>query len=137
MGLSNTVKDIANSICNSLNKFKHQSKQITELKSERLNLLEKLKQSNKIIVSLQSALKDNGEMVSEYCAYWRKDGLGNIIEGPFCLSCFVTRNTLQPLVQVEKPDDEKGDDWEWVQCTYCRVPFRQRQVGQYIQTHSA
>ena len=135
MGSWNKVKNVANFAFDNLNIIKRQSQQIKELRAERQKLLEKLAENNKIIRAIKTALDNNGEIVSEHCAYWRKNDLGNIIEGPFCTSCFITESALRPLVQAEKPIDYAGDDWEWVQCTKCRAPFRQKQVGQYLKSH--
>ena len=135
MGSWNTVKNIAWCAFNKLNIIRRQSRQIKELRAEIQKLLEKLTENNKIIRAIKTALDNNGEIVSENCAYWRKDDLGNIIEGPFCTSCFITESALRPLVKAEKPIDYAGDDWEWVQCTKCMAPFRQKQVGQYLKTH--
>jgi len=135
MGSLNKVKNISKNIFNNLKNLKGQSRQIAELKAERIRLLEKLAECNKIIRSIKTALENNGEIVSENCAYWRKDDLGNITEGPFCMSCFITESALRPLVLAAKPNDKDGDDWEWVQCTQCKAPFRQKQVGRYLQKH--
>lgn len=134
MGSLNKVKDFSKSVFNNLKNLKGQSRQITELKAERIRLLEQLAGNNNIIRSLKTALENNGEIVTEHCAYWRKDDLGNITEGPFCMSCFITESALRPLVRAGKPHDIDGDDWEWVQCSQCKAPFRQRQVGRYLQT---
>jgi len=127
------VKDISKNIFNNLRNLKSQSRQITELNAERIYLLEKLAEYNKLIRTLQTALENNGEIVSENCAYWRKDDLGNITEGPFCMSCFITESALRLLVRAQKPHNIKGADWEWVQCVQCKTPFRQRQIGRYLQ----
>jgi hypothetical protein len=129
------VKDISKNIFNNLKNIKRQSKQITELNAERIYLLEKLAENNKLIRTLKTALENNGEIVSENCAYWRKDDLGNIIEGPFCMSCFITESALRPLVRAEKPHNIDGVDWEWVRCIQCKAPFPQRQIGRYLQVH--
>ena len=126
----NSVKEIARCAFNYLNTIKRQSQQITELRAERQKLLEKLAEKNKIIMSVKTALDNNGEIVSENCAYWRKDGLGNVIEGPFCTHCFIAESALRPIVEAEQPKDKAGDDW--VQCTHCRAPFRQKQVSRYL-----
>jgi hypothetical protein len=135
MGSWNSVKDVARCAVNSLNIIKRQSQQIKELQAENSALLAKLTEKNKIITSVQTALDNNGEIISEHCAYWRKDGLGNIIEGPFCTSCFITESALRPIVQAQKPKNYAGNDWEWVECSHCRAPFRQKQVGQYLKSH--
>jgi hypothetical protein len=127
------VKDISMNIYNNLKIIKSQSRQITELNAERIYLLEKLAENNKLIRTLQKALENNGDIVSENSAYWRKDDLGNITEGPFCMSCFITEAALRPLVRAQKPHNIKGTDWEWVQCSHCKTPFRQRQISRYLQ----
>ena len=131
----NKVKNISRNIFDNLKNLKGQSRQIAELKAERIRLLEKLAENNNIIRSLKTALENNGEIISEHCAYWRKDDLGNITEGPFCMSCFITESALRPLVRAAKPHNIDGEEWEWVQCVQCKAPFRQRQVGQYLQKH--
>ncbi len=131
----NSVKDFARCAFGSLNIIKRQSRQIAELKVEKQKLLDRLTEKNKIIRSVKMALDNNGEIIAEHCAYWRKDGLGNIIEGPFCISCFITESALRPIVEAEKPNDYVGDDSGWVQCAHCRAPFRQKQVGRYLKNH--
>jgi hypothetical protein len=131
----NKVKNISRNIFDNLKNLKGQSRQIAELKAERIRLLEKLAENNNIIRSLKTALENNGEIISEHCAYWRKDDLGNITEGPFCMSCFITESALRPLVRASKPHNIDGEEWEWVQCSQCKAPFRQRRVGQYLLKH--
>ena len=137
MGSWSSVKDIARNAVNSLNLLKHQSQQIKDLQAENAALLAQLTEKNKIITSVKTALDYNGEIISEHCAYWRKDGLGNISEGPFCTSCYVIESALRPIIPAKKPKlDSAGEDWEWVECSHCKAPFRQKQVGQYLKTQT-
>jgi hypothetical protein len=85
----NAVKNTVKGAFANLGNLTRQSQKITELMAERSQLRARLAENNKIIASLKKALDNNGEIVSENCAYWRKDGLGNIVEGPFCVSCFI------------------------------------------------
>ena len=131
----NVIKGIVKGLFNNLSNIKRQFRQIKELIAERSELLEKLAENEKIIMSLKTALDNNGEFVSENGAYWRKDVFGNIVEGPFCITCFATESALRTLMRAGKPNEQDSDDWEWVQCSKCRVPFRQKQVGQYLKNH--
>jgi len=131
----NLTKGMVKGVFNNLSNIKRQSQQIKKLIAERSELLEKLAENDKIIMSLKTALDNNGEIVSENGAYWRKDVFGNIVEGPFCKTCFIVESALRNLVRAGKPNEQDIDDWEWVQCSKCRVPFRQKQIGQYLKTH--
>jgi hypothetical protein len=137
MGSLDLVKNMVKGAFSNLSNLTRQSQKIKELTVERSELLRRLTENNKIIMSLKTALENNGEIVSENCAYWRKDGLGNIVEGPFCKSCFITESAFRPLVRVVKPGRQNKDDWEWVQCSKCRFPFRQKQVGEYLKNRKA
>ena len=131
----NLVKGKAKRVFNYLNNINRKSQEITKLKAERSELLEKLAENDKMIMSLKTALDNNGKIVSENGAYWRKDDFGNIVEGPFCITCFIAESALCTLVRAGKPGEQDRDDWEWVQCSKCRIPFKQKQVSQYLKTH--
>lgn len=96
---------------------------------------ETIRKKDKTIKKLREALEIKGNMQCEHSAYWLKDDQGNTIEGPFCTNCFDNEHTTRRLVQGGKPNSEVGRNWEWVQCPECKVPFRQKEVGVYLNTH--
>ncbi len=133
MGIIQTAKDIV-SIVQKMGNIDLIEK-VLDLQTELSEIVEQLGEKEKTIEKLTEALELKGNLQREYSAYWLKDDQGNIIDGPFCTNCFDTEHTPRRLVQGGKQNGQGGHSWEWVRCPKCKVPFRSRHVGQYLNTH--
>jgi len=109
-------------------------RQILDLQSEAIALTEELKQKDDTITKLEQALRLKGKIVCENSAYYIIDNDGNKVDGPFCTKCFDVDHTTCRLIISGNPRAE-GRDWEWIQCPKCKVTFKSRTAGEYIQTH--
>lgn len=111
------------------------NRKILDLQEELLTLVAQLREKEETIAKLKKALGLKGKMRREHSAYWLKDDQGNTTDGPFCTNCFDNKHATRRLVQGGKPSSEGGHHWEWVKCPECNVPFRQKDVGVYLNTH--
>ena len=108
-------------------------RRILDLQGEAIELIEELKKKEETISKLKDALALKGKMICEASAYYITDDKGDKIDGPFCTKCFDVDHIACRIINAPKRGE--GHSWEWVQCPKCKVPFRSRKTGHYINTH--
>ncbi len=110
-------------------------RRVVTLEAEVRGLIQQITDKDEALQKLKRAMALKGKMVCESSAYYQLDERGNKIAGPFCTDCFDREYSTHRLLPAARPQDKSGRDWEWVQCPKCKVPFRSRHTGKYLQTH--
>jgi len=88
---------------------------------------------DELIARLQAGGVVTGDMVVDGSAYFvRKE---NVLDGPFCLSCFQQNHEATRIVPAPMPKGVEGSPAEWVQCVKCRTPFRSDRMGEFLHPH--
>ncbi|MBC8470286.1 MAG: hypothetical protein H8D56_12510 [Planctomycetes bacterium] len=106
-------------------------RKILDLQSEAIELIEKLKEKDRTITKLKTALSLKGKLICEHSAYWLKNEKNETVDGPFCTRCFdVERN---PCRLVQKSTPRQG--CETVQCPNCKVQFPNFMIADYLSKH--
>ena len=114
MGLLDNIKSIASTVQKIGNIELY--RQILDLQSEAMGLLEQkaaLEEENR---SLREKLQVRSELKFEHNAYWRRDPESGSEEGPYCSNCWDTRQSLVRLHQQLDPN--------YVECPTCKKPIR-------------
>ena len=133
MGAIDTAKEIAGLVLkyNDVDLIRR----ITVLEAEVRGIVQQIAEKDEAIEKLKRAMELKGKMVCEHSAYYQVDEQGNKTAGPFCTKCFDSEYATRRLVQSARPNGGGGHDREWVECPTCRVPFRSKNIGRYLQTH--
>lgn len=105
------------------------------LEAEVRGLIQQIAEKDEVIEQFRKALQLKGKMVCEHSAYYQVNQQGSRIAGPFCTNCFDNEYAIRRLLPAIRPKDKGGHDWEWVQCPRCKVPFRSKHTGKYLQNH--
>lgn len=111
------------------------TRRIVVLEAEVRGLIQLIAEKDEAVEQLKKAVQLKGKMVCEHSAYYQVDEQGNTIAGPFCTDCFDNEYATHRLLPAARPKDKGGRDWEWVQCPKCKLPFRSKHTGKYLQTH--
>ncbi len=79
------------------------------------------------------AAKARMNMMVDHSAYYDvEDGVK--VDGPFCPTCFDTQCRKIRFIRADKPAGQDGHSWEFVQCSQCKLAFRECHIGEYLRT---
>jgi hypothetical protein len=116
--------------------------EFTEERTKLQHLLEQARKAcqekDELIARLQAGAAIRGNMIIDGSAYFLKKE--NLLDGPYCLSCFQQNHETTRLVPAPKPKRADGPAAAWVQCPHCQTPFRSDRLGEFLsprQTASA
>ena len=88
------------------------------------------REKDRLIARLQAAGATQGLLVIDGPACFIRKG--NLLDGPFCMSCFHQRHEAVRIEPAGQPQGADGPAAEWVQCARCRTPFRSERLGQFL-----
>ena len=97
------------------------------IKAEAEDLLEQLKNKDKIITRLRAALSAQENFIFRDSAYYQTDEKRQITDGPFCRQCFETEQHKSLLVQVDSPIKCR------IKCPACNLTFDSYQLWDYLE----
>jgi hypothetical protein len=93
------------------------------------------REKDELIAKLQAAGAIRGNMIVDGSAYFVKKE--NVLDGPFCMSCFQRNHETTRIVPAPKPKGADGPATAWVQCAKCRTLFRSDRIGEYLNPRKA
>jgi hypothetical protein len=96
------------------------------IQAEVTDLLEQLKNKEKIIARLRAALSAQDNFVYKDSAYYLTDEKRQITDGPFCRQCFENDQVKSPLVQVDSPIQCR------IKCPTCNLTFDSYAIWDYL-----
>ena len=131
MGIIDNVKEIVKIVQKADNIELY--RKVIDLESEVLELTKQLKDKEDTISKLNEAMAVKGKMICEGSVYYIVDDAGNKKDGPFCTKCYDIDHVMCRIIQPHRVGE--GRSWEWIQCQRCKVPFRSKEAGVYLNTH--
>lgn len=106
------------------------AEELTQLR----NLLEETRKAHEekdeLIAKLQALGAVRGNMIVDGPVYYVKSQ--NILDGPYCTSCFQHHHEIVRIVPASRPKGADGPAREWVECGKCRTPFRSERIAEFV-----
>ncbi len=96
------------------------------IQAEAEDLLDQLKNKDKIITRLRAALSAQDNFIFKDSAYYLTDEKRRITDGPFCRQCFENEQIKSLLVQVDSPIKCR------IKCPTCNLTFDSYQLWDYL-----
>lgn len=96
------------------------------IQAEVEKLLDQLKNKEKAMARLRSALSSEDNFIFRDSAYFLTDERRRITDGPFCRNCLENDQTKSLLVQVDSPIQCR------IKCPACNLTFDSYQLWDYL-----
>ena len=107
-------------------------RKIVELEAEAIDLTKQLMEKDVKIGQLEDALSLKDTLVCKNSAFWKVDDSGNIVDGPYCSTCWEVDSKACRIISTHLPKGVTGARWGWVQCPKCKVPFSSEPIHSYL-----